>query len=60
MDSIEWFQGVIAYLLAVIIYEFGDGNNPAIISIPVLLTLYFLPVYLVIRPIFDYYRCDSV
>ncbi len=53
MDHIEWFLGLIVYLLAVIIYEFGNVNGPIIIVIPILLIVYTMPIYLIVRHIFD-------
>lgn len=53
MDHIEWFLGLIVYLLALIIYEFGAGNE-IIVAVPVLLIIYVMPIYLISRHIFDH------
>lgn len=53
MNQIEWHLGLIVYLLAVIIYEFGTMSESPIVFIPVLLIAYMMPAYLIARHIFD-------
>lgn len=38
---------LVAFLLAVLVYEAGDGNTPVFIVIPVLMILFILSVYVV-------------
>ncbi|WP_226042877.1 hypothetical protein [Natrinema sp. DC36] len=45
MDRTELLLALIAFLLAALVYETGDGNTPVFIVIPVLMILFMLPVY---------------
>jgi hypothetical protein len=47
MDRTELLLALIAFLLAALVYETGDGNTPEFIVIPVLMILFILPVYVV-------------
>ena len=47
MDRTELFLALIVFLLAAQVYETGDGSTPEFIVVPVLLTLFLFPVYVV-------------
>lgn len=47
MDRTELLLALIAFLLAALVYETGDGNTPEFIVFPVLMILFILPVYVV-------------
>ncbi len=47
MDRTELLLALIAFLLAALVYETGDGNTPEFIVIPVLMILFIFPVYVV-------------
>lgn len=47
MDRTELLLALIAFLLAALVYETGDGNTPEFIVIPVLMILFILPVSVV-------------
>jgi hypothetical protein len=47
MDRTELFLALIVFLLAVQIYERGDGHTPEFIVIPVMMILFLLPIYVV-------------
>ncbi|WP_408959629.1 hypothetical protein [Natrinema sp. 74] len=54
MDRTEWFLGLIVFFLASIVYVIGEGDStPMIIVIPLMITLYGLPIYLVINSFAD-------
>ena len=51
MDRIEWFLGLIAYLLAAIVLEFGiDGF--ILYELSIIIILYSLAIYLIVWPIY--------
>ncbi|XVH33414.1 hypothetical protein ACNS7O_15575 (plasmid) [Haloferacaceae archaeon DSL9] len=45
MDKSETLLALIAFLLAALVYETGDGTTPAFIVIPSFLILFGIPVY---------------
>ncbi|WP_255168150.1 hypothetical protein [Natrononativus amylolyticus] len=47
MDRTDWFLAVIAYLLTIMTTDLIGGNQPMIVSAPLLILLYGLPVYLI-------------
>ena len=47
MDRTELFLALIAFLLAAQVYVTGDGSTPGFIVVPVMLTLFLFPGYVV-------------
>jgi len=47
MDRTELLLALIAFLLAALVYETGDGTTPEFIVIPVMMVLFVLPIYVV-------------
>lgn len=47
MDRTELFLALIVFLLAILIYETGDGNTPEFIVITILLIIFVFPFYIV-------------
>lgn len=53
MNRTEGLLALIAFLLAALVYEAGDGTTPELIAIPVMVVLFVLPIYVLASLIFE-------